>query len=58
LVKKSISKTGKRQVTGVPKALRESGSYPIQFGMAIAALLNPFGEPKESTERVGENLLS
>ena len=53
LVKKTISKSGKKQVTGIRGALRESASYPPGFGFALAALIQPKGCPAQSLDRVG-----
>ena len=40
-------KTGKVQVTGNKKQLEVSASYPVSFGLAVAALVHPHGEPIE-----------
>eukprot|EP00435_Cladocopium_sp_Y103_P073051 s121_g42.t1 len=50
LVKKTISKSGKQQVTGIRGALRESASYPAGFGFALAALIEPEGSPAQSLD--------
>ena len=48
LVKHTISKDGRRQVTGQKKNLEISANYPIQFGLAVAGLIAPYGSPKRS----------
>ncbi|CAK9024608.1 unnamed protein product [Durusdinium trenchii] len=50
LVKKTISKTGKPQVTGLPNQLKQSAAYPWAFGLAVGALLSPEGLPNPSAE--------
>lgn len=51
LVKKSINKrSGKVQVTGNKKLLSRSANYPLNFGLAIASLVDPAGEPAASPE--------
>lgn len=49
-MKKTISKSGKQQVTGIRGALRESASYPAGFGFALAALIEPEGSPAQSLD--------
>ena len=53
LVKKTISKGGKKQVTGISKALKESASYPPGFGYALAALMEPQGSKATFQDRAG-----
>ena len=50
LVKKTVSKAGKVQVTGIPSHLRESAEYPDDFGWAVAALARPGDLPEPSTD--------
>ena len=39
-------------VTGEKRCLQQSASYPLQFGLAIAALISPHGVPPATPERV------
>ena len=50
LLKKTISKTGKPQVTGLPNQLKQSAAYPWAFGLAVGALLSPEGLPNPSAD--------
>lgn len=49
-MKKTISKQGKVQITGIPKALKQSGAYPWAFGLALGALVKCTGAPSSSGE--------
>ena len=52
LVTHSINKKiGKRQVTGNKTNLSKSAEYPVQFGLAVAALIGPHGVPESTPER-------
>lgn len=37
--------TGKKTVTGNMKNLKKSAAYPLQFGLALASIVSPRGEP-------------
>ena len=50
LVKRTLSRNGRPQVTGIPAHLRESASYPSGFGFAIAALIQLHGKPSRSLD--------
>ena len=50
LVKISVDRNGKKKGNGKPKSLKRSGEYPLQFGLALAALIHPTGEPSPSPE--------
>ena len=43
--------TGKKKVNGKSKALKRSGEYPLQFGLAIGALLSPTGPPAPTSDK-------
>lgn len=43
-------KSGRTTVTGNSAKLRESAHYPLQFGLAVANLINPKGSPDTSTD--------
>ena len=44
-------KTGVKKVNGKAKALKKSGEYPLQFGLAVASLISPNGQPPSSADR-------
>ena len=43
--------TGKKKVNGKSKALKRSGEYPLQFGLAIGSLLLPTGPPAPTVDK-------
>ena len=45
LVTIGVSKSGKKVVSGKNRNLKQSAEYPIQFGLAIAALITPRDRP-------------
>ena len=45
-------KTGRKVVTGIGSKLRKSAHYPLQFGLMLANLINPHGEPTAAPDRV------
>ena len=51
LVNITVDSNGRKKVNGKPKSLKRSGEYPLQFGLALAALLHPTGEPEQSPEK-------
>lgn len=50
LVDVKVSKDGKKSINGIPKQLRTSANYPVQFGLAVASLIRPYGDPDPSPE--------
>lgn len=42
--------TGVKKINGKAKHLKKSGEYPLQFGLAIGALLSPTGPPPASVD--------
>ena len=50
LVKKTVSKRGRKGVTGQKRSLQMSANYPLSFGLAVANLIAPTGVPHQQPE--------
>ena len=50
LVTVETNKSGKKNVNGNAKRLRESAHYPLGFGLALAQLIKPHGAPAPSVD--------
>ena len=51
LVTVEFDASGKKQVNGNSKRLKESAHYPVQFGLELATLISPYGSPSASMDR-------
>lgn len=61
LAKTHTARSGKKQVTGIPKLLKQSQSYPRAFGVCLAKLYkksydNIRSEMQQSTEKILANV--
>ena len=45
LVNIGVSKSGTKTVNGKPSSLKVSANYTVEFGLAVANLINPYGAP-------------
>ena len=50
MVKKTVSKRGRKGVTGQKRSLQMSANYPLSFGLAVANLIAPTGVPDQQPE--------
>lgn len=52
LVSVETDVSGHKTVTGNAKKLKESAHYPVQFGLEISKMIQPYGYPSPNPDRV------